>query len=90
MIMDHISWRMNVIWPEFVKRVIFDHSHSHFGEVRCDIVEYTAIKYTFSIYTCESATYDSQSSGTYIISYIQLHAHEYSKTDTLFIFYTYR
>lgn len=71
MIMDHVSWRMTVIWPEFVKRVLFDDSHSRFGEVRYSIVEYTVIKYTFSIYTCESATYDSQSSGTNISLYTQ-------------------
>ena len=71
MIVHHVSWRMNVIWPELVKRILFDRSHSCFGEVMYNIVQYTVIKYTFSIYTCESATYDSQSSGTYISLYTQ-------------------
>jgi len=35
MIVDHINWRMNVIWPEFV----IEGSFWSFGDVKYNIVE---------------------------------------------------
>lgn len=80
MTVDHISWRMNVIWPEFVKRVLFDHSDSHFEELEhCKIH-----KIHFShIHLWISNIGHSVQYGT-ISSYTQWYANEYPKPETLF------